>query len=169
MIEIEPRFDNYLNGQIQFFATKIEFAYLIKHINLDIITKPTNAMIKIRNIEYVSLHTGYTSRLVEHIIEIQQELTELCGKKCNLVYIYDDCWGDGLYPISEDAERIYDEIGNSDGVICMRCSNISHAFTLLEIIARYAYCANLSAHSLDSIHFDENTKVLTLEFDTESG
>jgi hypothetical protein len=135
------------------------------------------------NFKYLVVDTGYTSRLIKSICDIEEEIKGELDYLCNnedscphcqdyILYIYDKLWGgDNPYYYNvqraQECEYVKNKINNQSGVIVLRCEHISNAFAFTEILMKQGYCNCFSLRSLMSIELKDD--VLIIKFDCESG
>lgn len=115
------------------------------------------ATFTIENFKYLVVDTGYTSRLVDDLSQIEEQLKEdlqyLCNSieancpHCNdlILYIEDSICGNGLYEVSpqkEEIEKIRTMISGEKfrGIIVLRCDNLRKVMTVVEVLQNQDYC-----------------------------
>lgn len=129
--------------------------------------------VRIKQLKYVAVRTGYTARLVRHIETIKRTIREQEGCADPILYINDTLWGPGMIPISPnqaEITRVRELLPRdaSDGVIVLQCSNVGDAFRRVRILTQFNHCAyfNMEAlYQMDYVHGE----ILVLYFDCESG
>ena len=143
----------------------------------------------VKNFNYVAFDTGYTSRLLKkgRLDKIREEMVDIYDRHNganesssanesiddNLLFIFDDCWGDGLYPISkkeDDVNKVFNKLKEhkmQEGVIVFKCDTLVDIFRLCGILMHQHYCACFCIENLyDMRQIDD---IVILKFDTESG
>ena len=126
------------------------------------------AQVVISDIDYVVIDCGYTDRLIDHVSEIQTEANYWDAKLLQLA--------ENTYETTEfHADEMLDFIRKSGvymkGPVVFECDSIGTAFQLCENLMEYGHCGCFSFSNLYEMHqfTYENSKILLMKFDTESG
>lgn len=144
--------------------------------------------IKIEGFKYLVVRTGYTSRLVDDINSIEDEIAdrtccsckneEICeheGKQ--VIYIEDNLWGAGMYEFGTSDEIAHvksilnehtHEESEFNGVVVLKCNKLSQAYNIVEILMEQEYCGSFCFPNLYRMEI-LNGEVLLMCFDCESG
>src|SRR5665648_359375 len=112
----------------------------------------------IEDFRYLVVATGYTARLVKRVDELNEKFVEHLDEEersnDSILYIHDDIWGGGLYPIDGDAADKIDSVRKAvEGKvhrahIVLRCGNLAWAMGILEDLMNERYCACFSFTSM---------------------
>lgn len=132
------------------------------------------------NFKYLVINTGYTSRLLDDVDDIETEIKNRLDYMCDsteqwkdsILYIYDKIWGLGYYACNgtkKEQNHVRDTIGEKyeSGVIAIKCNNISSAFCIINILMKKNYCGCFNMEFLMAMILIDD--VLIVEFDCESG
>ena len=125
--------------------------------------------------DFLIIKTGYTSRLLkkERLNYIKEIYNERYNEDFEVVYIYDNIWGEGLYFNDKFDLKIAEEILNleeSYGTICFIGKFTQfNAINIGELLKDVDYCANFGLCGLRDYKLVDTKSVLLLEYDTESG
>lgn len=136
------------------------------------------------NFKYLVVKTGYTSRLLEDLDEIEDNIRARFDYECtnkknckhckdtSVLYIHDNCRGGGYNKCNgRKRERKY--VRNMldekyiDGTVAIKCDNISKAFQIIQILMNCDYCGCFVIDSLMKMILVED--ILVVVFDCESG
>lgn len=127
------------------------------------------------NFRYLVVHTGYTSRLVKHAKEIDEQVYRLFipgWETKYLLYIRDTIWGRGYYDFSDDKvllDKLKDRLKDYDkcGAIVFRCDSLMRGMGICSILMKYNYCGCFSFENMCEV--TSLGDILLLKFDCESG
>lgn len=148
--------------------------------------------IEIENFKYLAISTSSIEGLLSHVKDLQLTIDEseeagycdcdvLCTdlETCTSVRYQDILFissSDKFHRISKRknmAEKF--ETINAllkqhkvDDVICIECSNLQCAMSIIGMIEKYHHCGFFSPYSLQNIKYINN-EILVCTFDTESG
>jgi hypothetical protein len=97
-------------------------------------------------------------------------------KRRGAIFIHDDLWGRGLYPIGSDKQEIDDILdqlpNNMNGVICFKCKSLGTGFNIAAELMKLNYCGFFTSRTLYMITYitmNNGKKVCVLTYDCESG
>lgn len=137
------------------------------------------------NIDYLVVNCGYTSRLLEHVDEINKEFGTDYDRK--IIMIKDTIWkpkdstGVWYFGEQDDVNMVLEKMEGSydDGIIMVKLTNpadFGECLWFVELLMEYGHCACFSMsnlHEVKQITFNDKTGaetvLLYLSFDTESG
>jgi len=131
----------------------------------------------IKRIDYIVINTGYTSRILKDIDQINNNLDV---NEIEPLFIYDSIWGnDRIEHLSHDRNKIDEiidildnyNISYKNGTIVAKCDTLSNAYEFTDKLMELNYCAFFRYSSLYCQQYIEynNKKILIFNFDTESG
>lgn len=138
-------------------------------------------MISFNNNKYVVVNSGYTSRLVKDMDQLNDKISEWYDDDSKIVSIKDSVWGNGTYYFNDQintANMVFKELEDkgidTDGTITLSLedsNNIGSALAFANILMEYYYCAFFDMSHMDEmiqIHTNQGN-ILYMSFDTESG
>jgi hypothetical protein len=138
------------------------------------------------NFKYLVVDTGYTSRLVDMVDDIEDKIRDKIsgfhgGKNCahcenKILYIYDNDY-DVKNKTHIDIYHSYNgkaserkhvkKIMNRKGIIVFKCDEIRWIFAIIDVLMNQNYCGGFCMESLIGITLVED--ILVVSFDCESG
>ena len=146
--------------------------------------------IKIEGFKYLVVKTGYTSRLVENVDSIEENMADISSCSCedeseetcehqgkHIIYIEDNICGTGMYEFGTKDEithiksilnEHFKEEHELSGIIVLKCNKLNQATNLVEILMEQNYCSCFGFSNLDRMEI-LNGEVLLMYFDCESG
>jgi len=146
---------------------------------------------------YVVINTGYTARLVDsHKEKFFKKIHERYYEKhclddldeaevketmenlgyINMLFVFDEQWGDGLYKMGDDKEiyqviDILKKLGKYEsGIACFKC-NLNNHSVLNKVVLDSTYCNVFEIIDTKLIISDckDAPIIMLCEYDTESG